>query len=1261
MPGLDLSRNVFSAGASAATDWGSVSANANFDFSGDIQLRRGIDLDLGLAGIAQLDASFHRFLAADLSAQGEAQATLRGQVQLPLNLFDEIGLAVRLQAVAELAAGARLALGLEIGDFLALVDQDPKMQGIPARLLRVLLEEIDIGAAFYAKAAFSAEAYANIVVTGTALGDVLKGIPPGFSISAGFGAGLSAGAGFEVMANLSVRSFPRLVGRTADILIDETVNGIARALPPAAKKLGDTMLAARTPLKLAVRLTYELGAHLAQNAAGHDQAGQDAVANRVVQVCLEELQRASLEGLLRAGANELEALVETLLNSGNPWQACHNERIALADKLDAAPDDLFTPEALPFWADVAKAGAALGAKFAGTPAVIRICALLWSSAQLAGSVGNRVNQAQAHVSLIGTPPQSVVQAFSGAMPDAPPASIDQEIRTTLQAAGTNVSGSLRYEHIVVYLADRAIVDLLSKHNAPLVRFLSNLIGPVAPDLVSLVTLVLKNGGSFAAGGGTVDPARALQFFSSGIEKFVETQLTTQLRAGLDPYLQNKPDLRIAVDEILLPSLKFTVAVVFQEAANWAHSNLDSKPLTEGLSGILLGVLSRSLVVTADILLAESQKNVSNLLLGAAQQAGQPGGLATVFQGNPQIQLAAEEVLELVQDALEAGAGVFGPLPDDRRARIRNLLYTALDPLGGASPDTLLQQLNDPAMVPNLSVLQSLATELGDLACERYIQFVEALLTKIVDREVAQFQAAIAAALQAAGQWLEQLGQALAEMEARLQQLASEIQQALAAAAQRIAEITAALHQMLDSFASAQSRGTFTNQLADRVTSLALGALDSDWVYQNVVPGFLKAGIQDTVRSLTRAGISNQVVDGILAALGGLVQQIDDLVDDIRALDRTKALAPQVRNLVLSRLAALIGDRFNTVRIPIRFNVQWDVLGIKSGATIDLGEVDVDASLIAGQIRGAVQALSFFDPLINGLAVSLQGFFTAEDQAASHTAEKTGIEQEHATASSQLGAARSGPKSITIERPVALASLEGQVSIRLRLQNFDASILAQDAETPERLFVLLNGVKVDPGSLVVESQPAAVSPIAHTPAVLIPAPRSLLGSSLRIPPPVTTSIRLPTIVAAPASQLVVSGVLPVDSLRKGLNTLLVQAVVSKGTTVQAQCGFIHSGAAPQADPPPLPPTVGRTPAVLGPLPKASPPKPGAKLYLSVTERSQIAKQLGTVIRAKPVQPFARLASVSPALTQKLGLAAPPAPAAPRGTIRLVALPEDVNHG
>ena len=371
------------------------------------------------------------------------------------------------------------------------------------------------------------------------------------------------------------------------------------------------------------------------------------------------------------------------------------------------------------------------------------------------------------------------------------------------------------------------------------------------------------------------------------------------------------------------------------------------------------------------------------------------------------------------------------------------------------------------------------------------------------------------------------------------------------------------------------------------------------------------------------------------------------------MDRTKALAPQVRNVVLNRLAALINDNFSTVRFPIRFSVNWDFLGIKGSATIDLGTIKVDASLIAGQIRGAVSALPIFDPIISALAASLAAFFAAEDQVASHTAEKTGIEREHTAALAQLGTARSGPKSITIERPVPLANLEGQVSVRFRMENFDASVLAPDADTPELLFVLLNGAKVDLSSFLSDSGPP--------PMVQLPiGPRSLPGSGVRIPPAAMSLQRAANgSTSAGSTSLVVSGTLPIASLRQGLNTLLVQAAVGKNTAVQASCGFLHSGTTPVGDPPVLPGTVDRAPIALPKLPKVLPPKPDARLNLSVGDRTRLATQLDAAIRAKPVQPFKKLASISPAVGAKLGVEIP-AHKASRGVIRLAPLPKEVRH-
>ena len=111
--------------------------------------------------------------------QAHAAARVRAQVQMPLDLFDEAGIAVRLQAIAEAAAGVQLGIGLNIGDFLALAADDPRMRGAPMELLKIFLDEFTFQGGVMAKAAAAAMAYANLVATGSFIkrGSRLPGSP----------------------------------------------------------------------------------------------------------------------------------------------------------------------------------------------------------------------------------------------------------------------------------------------------------------------------------------------------------------------------------------------------------------------------------------------------------------------------------------------------------------------------------------------------------------------------------------------------------------------------------------------------------------------------------------------------------------------------------------------------------------------------------------------------------------------------------------------------------------------------------------------------------------------------------------------------------------------------------------------------------------------------------------------------------------------------------------------------------------------------
>ncbi|MGE3797337.1 MAG: hypothetical protein AB7G88_05805, partial [Thermomicrobiales bacterium] len=249
MPTNELSQNVFSASPTgAASDWASLEGSAVTTFRSDVELRRGINLDLGLEALAYLDGQFRRYLAAELDAETKGMLRVQGQIQTPLNLFEECGVAVRLQAVAELAAGASLSLGLSVGDFLALVQSDPAMKGLPYQLFEVFMDEVTIEAGVYAKAALSAMAYANLAITGSLISNGQQ--KPGFNIVAEAGAGLKAGAGYRMFARVGIDDTRRLVGRTTDLLVDETVLQIRELLPAVDPQLRALLDATRATAKI---------------------------------------------------------------------------------------------------------------------------------------------------------------------------------------------------------------------------------------------------------------------------------------------------------------------------------------------------------------------------------------------------------------------------------------------------------------------------------------------------------------------------------------------------------------------------------------------------------------------------------------------------------------------------------------------------------------------------------------------------------------------------------------------------------------------------------------------------------------------------------------------------------------------------------------------------------------------------------------------------------------------------------------------------
>ena len=145
MAATELSSPLIGGQAGVANAWGGAEIKGEAFATFTAQADHGVNLQVGLGALVGLDASFSKFISA--SVQGQANAALNAtfQIQVPMNLFQEVGAAVRLRISAEAAAGVTLQLGLSVGDFLSLVEGQVGADSLEAHLFGVFLDEVTIG------------------------------------------------------------------------------------------------------------------------------------------------------------------------------------------------------------------------------------------------------------------------------------------------------------------------------------------------------------------------------------------------------------------------------------------------------------------------------------------------------------------------------------------------------------------------------------------------------------------------------------------------------------------------------------------------------------------------------------------------------------------------------------------------------------------------------------------------------------------------------------------------------------------------------------------------------------------------------------------------------------------------------------------------------------------------------------------------------------------------------------------------------------
>lgn len=1093
MPSVQLDQDVFAAGGTVATDWAEAGGNAQVSIAAGAQVRRGLNLDLGIQALASVDASVGKFLSAEVSGQASASASVTAQIQAPMNLFQEIGFAVRLQAIAELAAAVQVSLGLKIGDFLALAEHDPQMRGLPIDLLRVFLSEVNIKAGVYAKAALTAQAYAQLVVTGTAVAQPSKNIKPGFNIVAGAGVGLKAGAGFRVFAAMEIADFSRFVARSVDLLVEKACDEIKDSLPSQETTPRLLLDAARPLFKTVLRTSYELGEYLTLAAPAATAAGAQDVALRCAQVALEEGQRFLLKGLTDAGFAALEAALRSWVGtlSQTQWDRTQSARRALATHLKSFPEEPFdgTPANATYWNTlvgrlVDLATAALGGSV--DPQTQRFIAVLWSASQLALIATRRVVRADARLSVIGQPPRQAKAAFSGTLATQPPALVRDHIRNSLPSPPA--VGALKLDHLVEFLAADAALDFLRQHDPGVDRFLAALTGPLGAAANDVGRTILRNIGSVIAGGsGQPDAQATLAAIADALRTFMSEQIHGELVPVVRDRLASRPDLRTYLDEIFLPTTDFTLETVFGAVLDWPRRGADREALKEVLSGILMKLVGRSLVVTTDIMLAAAQAQMHGLLTALADNVDAPNGIVKQLSKAADLPVPVSEIAELTADALRIGAEVLGPLEEAQRAKIRSLMYQVIDPLPASAGAGFLQELGDAGFMPNAEAMMALATELAAIGGERFLQFVTKLIELIGTKILEELAEVLEAAQRQLQQWVDDAQQALEDMQRRLGQLLADIERLAEEVSDLFAQAADSLLGVLAPLATRSGRRKLKSKLAAEVVDQALAVLTDNHAYRTLAPPDLKRAMRGLARDAVEEALDNDVIDGVLDIVGELAEELDQIMDDVRELDPDRDLAQQIGNLLLNRLTDAIHDNLGRdPHISVAFEV--DILGTHH--RISLGRVDVPAEAIADGLRRAVRDLDTFEDALREAARALSAAFTREARLQDAETERAAIGARLERLGRQRSALAAAPRGVRLLSPTAGTVVQGEMPVRIEIQGLSRDAVLDEDDRPDLVHVFLNGRELPLLSFAVAdiaeaaSEPtrAASQPVAFDPRV-----------------------------------------------------------------------------------------------------------------------------------------------------------------------------------
>lgn len=700
MPSIDLDKQIFRKAFSGARPWGDIQGHQAV--SSALDTRRGFDLNANAFAYFSLMKKWGsvRFLS-----HISAEATVQAQAQTPLNMFREAGLAIRLQAIARLAAGVGLSLDMTVGDLLKLLKQRPEVQGLFGNLLDIFLEEVSLEGALYAQAAIAVMAYANLVVTGSLFrSDEVK--EPGFQMVFEMGMGFKAGGGYRVVLDLKMTEARRLVARISDVL----VSGLVRSAEQSAGAIRD-LASLEAVLKIAVRLAYEIGKALSDaNTVTADEWRQ-----RSVQVMVQEAQRWILSQVSSFAVERFRVLLQEANIQTEQSRQFLNLLSGKAAEPVLAQED---------WDEILQASENLISSFPEgdkRQQWLQTLSMAWSAVTLN-------HDAAAHISA-----DTALYTFTGNLAAQPPASVRSWINLQLNQGSEQ---ALRKEDLITFLMGNPLA-LLLQESGETTAFL-RVFGAAFTGTPQTIAASL-----FSFQGSTpVSAQELLQAVLPEFQSFAGNLLSGQLVPAVRRALGGNPEIAALLDHALLPALQLMNEAVLPEVLRGFQGGTGKQEVQEALSSILLTMIGRNMVILIETVLTAVQQNVASLLNRAAGQISDIMDVLKGMGGGPEVELLDT----LLEESLKIVGANLGPFPQDSQARIFGLLKRVVTPLEGYQPLSFMNKLRRPEWVPQQDALEQIGQELAALLFGRMnkisMDLLQMIFKVVLDKVLAELEALI---------------------------------------------------------------------------------------------------------------------------------------------------------------------------------------------------------------------------------------------------------------------------------------------------------------------------------------------------------------------------------------------------------------------------------------------------------------------------------------------------------------------------------------